>query len=253
MTGRLKGKVALITGIASGIGRATAMIFTQEGAKVVGADVDQEKGLEVIEAIKRVGGEAIFVKADVSETSDVKKLVKKALVYGRIDVLFNNAGIELVKKLKDTTEEEWDKIIRTNLGSVFLCCKYVIPEMIKRGGGVIIHNASVAGLVGSFSSAYSASKGAIIALTKSLAIELAPYNIRVNCICPGAIETPMLRRVLEKQGNPELIRRERIKSYPIGRFGKPEEVAQTALFLACHESSFITGAVVVVNGAFTAR
>lgn len=253
MTKRLKEKVILITGIGSGIGRATAMIFAQEGAKVVGADVNQEKGLEVIEAIKRAGGEAVFVKADVSETSDVKRLVEKALIYGRIDVLFNNAGVELVKKLKDETEEEWDRIIKINLRSVFLCCKYVIPEMIKRGGGVIINNSSVAGLVGSFSPAYSASKGAIIALTKTLAVELAPDNVRVNCICPGAIETPMLHRVLEKQGDPELIRRERIKSYPMGRFGKPEEVAQTALFLASDESSFMTGAVVVVDGGFASR
>lgn len=250
---RLEEKVVLITGIGSGIGRATAMIFTQEGARIVGADVNQEKGLEVIESIKSVGGEAIFVKADVSETSDVKRLVKKALVYDGIDVLFNNAGVELVKKLKDETEEEWDRTIKINLRSVFLCCKYAIPEMIKRGGGVIINNASVAGLVGSFSPAYSASKGAIIALTKTLAVELAPENIRINCICPGAIETPMLHRVLEKQGDPERIRGERIKSYPMGRFGKPEEVAQTALFLACDESSFMTGAVVVVDGGFTSR
>ena len=250
---RLEEKVVVITGIGSGIGRATAMNFAQEGAKVVGADVNQEKGLEVIEAIKCAGGEAIFVKADVSETSDVKRLVEKALVYGGLDVLFNNAGVELVKKLKDTTEEEWDKIIKINLKSVFLCCKYVTPEMIKRGGGVIINNASVAGLVGSFSPAYSASKGAIIALTKTLAVELASDNIRVNCICPGAIETPMLHRVLEKQGDSELVRRERIKSYPMGRFGRPEEVAQTALFLACDESSFMTGAVVVVDGGFTSR
>jgi len=250
---RLKEKVVLITGIASGIGRATATIFAQEGAKVVGADVNQEKGQEVIEAIKRAGGEAIFVEADVSETSDVKRLVKKALAYGRIDVLFNNAGVELVKKLKDTTEEEWDRIVKINLRSVFLCCKSIIPEMIQKGGGVIINNASVAGLVGSFSPAYSAAKGGIIALTKTLAVELASDNIRVNCICPGAIETPMLRRVLKKQGDPELIRRERVKSYPIGRFGKPEEIAHTALFLASDESSFMTGAVVAVDGGFTSR
>jgi len=250
---RLKEKVTLITGIGSGIGRATALIFAKEGAKVVGADVNQKGGLEVIEAIKRAGGEAIFVTADLSKTNDVKRLVKKALVYGKIDVLFNNAGVELVKKLTDTTEKEWDRIIKINLRSVFLCCKYVIPEMIKKGGGVIINNASVAGLVGSFSTAYSASKGAIIALTKNLALDLAPDNIRVNCICPGAIETPMFHRVLEKQGDPEVVRKERIKSYPMGRFGRPEEVAQTALFLACDESSFMTGAVVVVDGGFTSH
>jgi len=253
MTKRLRDKVTLITGIASGIGRATAIIFAQEGAKIVGADIDQEKGLEAIKVIERAGGEGIFVKANVSEIRDVKKLLKKASVYGRIDVLFNNAGVELVKKLKDTTEEEWDKIIKANLKSVFLCCKYVIPKMIGKEGGIIINNSSVAGLVGSFSPAYSASKGAIIAFTKTLAVELAPDNIRVNCICPGAIETPMLRRVLEKQGDPKIIRRERIRSYPMGRFGKPEEVAQAALFLACDESSFMTGAVIVVDGGFISR
>lgn len=252
-TMKLEEKVALITGISSGIGRAAALLFAQEGARIVGADIDQEKGLEVIEAIRQTGREAIFVKTDVSEKSEVKKLVEKALAFGRIDVLFNNAGVEVVKNLRDTTEAEWDRSINVNLKSVFLCCKYVIPEMIKGGGGVIINNASVAGLVGSFSSAYSASKGGVIAMTKTLAVELATDNIRVNCICPGAIETPMLRRVLEAQGNAELVRKERMKSYPMGRFGTPEEVAQAALFLACDESTFMTGAVVVVDGGFTSH
>jgi NAD(P)-dependent dehydrogenase (short-subunit alcohol dehydrogenase family) len=235
-TMKLEEKVALVTGIGSGIGRAAALLFAQEGAMIVGADIDQEKGL-----------------TDVSEKSEVKKLIEKALAFGRIDVLFNNAGVEVVKNLRDTTEAEWDRSINVNLKSVFLCCKYVIPEMIKGGGGVIINNASVAGLVGSFSSAYSASKGGVIAITKTLAVELATDNIRVNCICPGAIETPMLRRVLKKQGNAELVRNERTKSYPMGRFGTAEEVAQAALFLACDESTFMTGAVVVVDGGFTSR
>lgn len=253
MTNKLKDKVALITGISSGIGRATAMLFAQEDAKVVGADVDQRRGLEVVRAIKEAGGESLFIQADVSETMGVKKMVAEVLqVYGRIDILFNNAGVELVKTLKDTTEKEWDKIIKVNLRSVFLCCKYVIPEMIKKGG-VIINNASVAGLVGSFSTTYSASKGGVIALTKALALELASDNIRVNCICPGAIETPMLQRVFEKQGDPRLVRRERIKSYPMRRFGKPEEVAQVALFLASDQSSFITGTCVVADGGFTSH
>jgi len=253
MTNKLKDRVALITGISSGIGCATAMLFAHEGAKVVGADIDQRKGLEVVEAIKNAGGEAIVIKADVSEIDDAKRMVTEALhLYSRIDILFNNAGIELVKTLKETTEKEWDKIIKVNLRSVFLCCKYVIPEMIRRGGGIIINNASVAGLVGSFSSAYSASKGGIISLTKALALELASYNIRVNCICPGAIETPMLQRVFEKQGGARA-RENRIKSYPMGRFGKPEEVAQVALFLASEQSSFMTGTFIVVDGGFTSH
>lgn len=250
---KLDEKVILITGIGSGIGRAAALLFAQEGARIVGADIDQEKGVEVIETISQTGRKAIFVKADVSEESEVKKLVEKALAFGKIDVLFNNAGVEVVKNLKDTTEEEWDRSINVNLKSVFLCCKHTIPEMIKNGGGVIINNASVAGLVGSFSSAYSASKGGVIAITKALAVELATYNIRVNCICLGAIETSMLRRVLEKQGNAELVRNERTKSYPMGRFGTPEEAAQVALFLACDESTFMTGSIVVVDGGFTSH
>ena len=252
MTGRLKDKVAVITSMSTGIGRASALLFAQEGAKVVGADINQEEGQKVIDAIRRAGGDAVFVKTDVSEATDVKKLVEKALAYGKIHILFNNAGIEVVKKLGDTTEEEWDRAIKVNLKSVYLCCKQVIPEMVKAGGGVIINTSSVAGLVGSFSAAYSAAKGGIIALTRVLAVELARENIRVNCICPGAIETPMLQRTLQKQGDPEQVRKERLRAYPVGRFGRPEEVAQLALFFASDESSFMTGVIAPVDGGFTA-
>jgi NAD(P)-dependent dehydrogenase (short-subunit alcohol dehydrogenase family) len=252
VTQRLKNKVAVITGMSTGIGRASALLFAQEGARIVGADVNQEDGQEVIDEIRHAGGEGMFVRADVSEANDVRKLVEKALSYGKIQVLFNNAGIEVVKKLKDTTEEEWDRAIKVNLKSVYLCCRQVIPEMQKAGGGSIINTASVAGLVGSFSAAYSAAKGGIIALTRVLAVELARDNIRVNCICPGAIETPMLQRTLQKQGDPEQVRKERLRAYPVGRFGKPEEVAQLALFFASDESSFMTGVIAPVDGGFTA-
>lgn len=250
---KLEGKTVIITGISFGIGRATAILFAKEGAKIVGVDINSDEGIGVIEKIRTSGGNAIFVKSDVSKLEDVKKLVKRALEFKKIDVLFNNAGVEVVKKLEDTTEKEWDRTIDVNLKSAFLCSKYAIPEMRKTGGGVIINNSSAAALVGSFSPIYSASKGGIVALTKSLAVELAPDNIRVNCICPGAIETPMLQRVIIKQGDPEFIRKTRINSYPMGRFGTPEEVAQTALFLASNDSSFITGGVFVVDGGFTSR
>jgi NAD(P)-dependent dehydrogenase (short-subunit alcohol dehydrogenase family) len=251
--GRLEGKVALITGVSAGIGRASALLFAQEGAVVVGADIDEERGTALVNEITQTGGEALFIKTDISKAQEVIELVKETLSYGQIDILFNNAGVEVVKELMETSEDEWDRTININLKAVFLCCKYVIPEMVKSGGGIIINNASVAGLVGSFSSVYSASKGGIIALTKALAVEIAHENIRVNCICPGAIETPMLDRVIHKQGDPKIIRKERIKNYPLGRFGTAEEVAQTALFLAGDESSFVTGSVFVVDGGFLAR
>jgi NAD(P)-dependent dehydrogenase (short-subunit alcohol dehydrogenase family) len=251
--GRLENKIAIITGISSGIGKSTGLIFGKEGAIVVGADIDSEGGLAVIEEIVQYGGQGIFVRADLSNSHDVDNLVKQASSLGRIDVLVNNAGIEVVKSLTDTTEEEWDKTIDVNLKSVFLTCKKVIPIMIEQKSGSIINNASVAAVVGSFSAVYSATKGGIISLSKALAVDVGKYNIRVNCILPGAIETPMLDRVNEKLGDPQEIRKERIKSYPMGRFGETEEVSNTILFLASDESSFITGSSIIIDGGFSAK
>ncbi|MHA2091127.1 MAG: SDR family NAD(P)-dependent oxidoreductase [Candidatus Kariarchaeaceae archaeon] len=250
---RLSGRTAIITGISYGIGSSTAILFAKEGANILGADIETEEGERIVNKINEFGGKAIFIEADVSNSNDIEFLLKKSLEFKKIDILFNNAGIEVVKRLEDTSEEEWDKTLDVNLKSMFLCSKMVIPEMRKTGGGVIINVSSAAALVGSFSPVYSASKGGVVALTKSLAVELAPDNIRVNCICPGAIETPMLQRVIEKQGDPKIIRDKRIKNYPLGRFGTPEEIAQTALFLASNDSSFITGGVFTVDGGFTAQ
>ncbi|MHA2101415.1 MAG: SDR family NAD(P)-dependent oxidoreductase [Candidatus Kariarchaeaceae archaeon] len=250
---KLDGKITIITGIGSGIGKSTALLFGEEGATVVGADIDQQAGLKVIKEIERNGGNGIFIQTDVSNATEVDVLVQNAISLGRIDVLVNNAGIEVVKSITDTTEEEWDKTIDTNLKSVFLTCQKTIPTMRKQKTGVIINNASAAAIVGSFSAVYSASKGGILSLTKALAVDLGPSNIRVNCILPGAIETPMLDRVNKKLGDAEKIREERIKSYPIGRFGNPEEVAKTILFLASDDASFITGASIVVDGGFSSK
>jgi NAD(P)-dependent dehydrogenase (short-subunit alcohol dehydrogenase family) len=253
MVRKLEGKTTIITGISNGIGRATAILFAQEGSNIIGADLDIEQGKIVTEILESKDINVIFVKADISNSEDVEVLFQKTREVPRVDILFNNVGIEVVKKLEETSEEEWNKAIDINLKSVFLCTSRVISEMRKAGGGVIINNSSAAGLVGSFSPVYSATKGAIISLTKSLAVELAPDNIRVNCICPGAIETPMLHRVIEKQGDPEIIRKKRLKNYPLGRFGTPDEIASTVLFLASEESSFITGTAIVIDGGFTSH
>lgn len=244
--GRLEDKVAIITGAASGIGRATALLFAREGAKVVVADV--VSGEEVVEMIKQTGGEAIFVKTDVSKATEVERMVKSVVDnYGKLDIIFNNAGIggTLVSTMK-RTEEEWDKVINVNLKGVFLGMKYAIREMLNKGG-VIINTSSYAGLVGTAGiGAYSASKSGVIALTKTAAVEYAKRNIRVNAICPGGILTQMTQVLGETDFK-------YIEEHtPMARVGKPEEVATVALFLASDESSFITGAVLSVDGGAAA-
>lgn len=250
---KIDGKVAIITGAASGIGKATSILFAQEGAKVVVADIRVELGEETVKMINESGGKAIFVNTDVSKAEDVKNMVKTAVgTYGRLDIIFNNAGIEGVST--DTAnypENIFDKVIAVNLKGVWLGIKYAVPELLKNGGGSIINTSSVAGLVGFAGlSAYNATKGGIIQLTKTAALEYAKQNIRVNCIAPGVIETPMVDRVLERQ--PEA-KAAFVQMEPVGRFGKPEEVAKAALFLASDDSSFITGAVLVVDGGLTVQ
>ena len=248
---RLKDKVATITGGGSGIGRATCLLFAREGAKVVVADYVAEGGNETARQISAAGGQAVFVQADVSKSADVQNLIGAAVRnYGRVDILFNNAGIEGPSaKLANLKEEDWDRVIAIDLTSVYLGMKYVIPEMIKQGGGVILSTASVAGLVGfQGSGAYAAAKAGVINLTRLAALEYADKNIRVNCICPGVIETPMVERVMG--GRP----RERVvRSEPIGRLGRPEDIATAALFLASDESSFATGAPFIIDGGYVAR
>jgi len=250
--GKLEGKVAIVTGAASGIGRASALLFAEEGARVVVADWDAAKGEEVAREVKGKGGEAKFVKVDVSRAEDVQVMVNAAVEsYGRLDVLFNNAGVEGEQApTADCTLENFDRVIAINLRGVFLGMKYGIAAMLKTGGGSIINNASVAGLVG-FTGipAYSASKGGVIQLTKTAALEYAKEHVRVNAICPGVIWTPMVERFTSAG---EEVRRALEAMEPVGRFGTAEEVARLALFLASEDSSFCTGAPFVVDGGLVA-
>jgi NAD(P)-dependent dehydrogenase (short-subunit alcohol dehydrogenase family) len=248
---RLKNKVAIITGGGSGIGRATCLLFAREGAKVVAADYMAEGGNETVQQIKTAGGEATFVQADVARSADVRNLIATTVqTYGRVDILYNNAGIEGPSaKLANYQEEDWDRVIAIDLTAVYLGMKYVIPEMIKQGGGVIISTASVAGIVGfPGSGAYAAAKAGVINLTRLAALEYADKNIRVNCICPGIISTPMVDRVMGNRPRDNVARLE-----PIGRLGQPEDIANAALFLAGDESAFATGAPFIIDGGYVAR
>lgn len=248
---RLKNKVAIVTGGGSGIGRSTCLLFAQEGANVVVADYVADGGSETVRQIKAAGGEASFVLTDVAKSADVQNMIATTVkTYGRVDVLFNNAGIEgPSSKIANYKEEDWDRVIAIDLTSVYLGMKYVIPEMLKQGGGVIISTASVAGIVGfPGSGAYAAAKAGVINMTRMVALEYADKNIRVNCICPGIIETPMVDRVVGNRSKDRVI-----KAEPIGRLGRPEDIANAALFLASDESSFATGAPFIIDGGYVAR
>jgi len=248
--GRLDGKVAVITGAGQGMGRVGAILFAKEGAKVVIADIAAETGEETIKMIKEAGGEATFVNADVSKTEDVKKMIKTAIdTYGKLDVLYNNAGINPTEvSTVDCTEEIFDTIIATNLKGVWLGMKYAIPEMLKTGGGSIINTASncaYRAYIGIPS--YSATKAGVIAMSRVAAVEYASKNIRINCLAPGPTATPLL---LAKWPQETLQLFSSLA--PRGQLGKPEEVAQAALFLASDESSHIIAQVVVIDGGMEA-
>jgi len=249
----LQGKIALVTGGGSGIGRATALKLAKEGAKVMIADYVPEGGERTVRMIEEAGGEASFVAADVSVTKQVEAMVAKTIAsYGRIDCAFNNAGIEgRMANTVECTEETWDRTIAINLKGVWLCMKYEIPQMLKQGGGTIVNTASIAGLVG-FEGlpAYNASKGGVVQLTRTAALEFATKNIRVNCVCPGVIRTPMVERLLDNRSFTE----EQLNAgEPVGRMGKPEEIAEGVLWLLSDASSFVTGHPLVVDGAWVAR
>lgn len=250
---KLKNKVALITGAGSGIGRATALLFAKEGAKVVVVDYNEDTAKETVKMIKKSGGEAISIKADVSRSEDVQNMIRQTVErYGRLDVLHNNAGIEGQQaSTAEYSEAIFDKVISINLKGVFLGMKYGIQQMLKQGGGVIINTSSNAGIVGfRGASAYTASKGGVIQLTKTAALEYATSNIRVNAICPGMIMTNMIERIASDRG--ETVKQLSEKE-PVKRMGRPEEVAALALFLASDDSSFVTGAAMIVDGGHSAQ
>jgi NAD(P)-dependent dehydrogenase (short-subunit alcohol dehydrogenase family) len=248
--GDLTGRTALITGAASGIGRATALLFAREGASVVIADLDTLSGEAVATSIQNHGGDALFISCNVTHASDCERVVRKTCErFGRLDILFNNAGIIRRTTVVDASEEEWDHVIAVNLKSVFLLSKSAIPVMTRQGGGVILNTSSGWGIVGGRRAAsYCASKGAVVLLTKAMALDHAPQNIRVNCICPGDTDTPMLRHEARQLGeNIEEFLGEAARR-PLQRIGTPEDIARAALYLASDASSFVTGTTLIVDG-----
>jgi NAD(P)-dependent dehydrogenase (short-subunit alcohol dehydrogenase family) len=253
MAGRVEGKVALVTGGASGIGRATALTFAREGAKLVVADMNEDGGHQTVHMITEKGGEAIFVQVDVTSASAVEAMISKTVeTYGRIDCAHNNAGISggLSARTAEYPEDAWHQVIAVNLTGVWLCMKYEIPQMLHHGGGTIVNTASAAGLVGGRGmSAYVASKHGVVGLTKTAALEYAQQGIRVNCVCPGVIHTPMTERGLS---DPEL-RARIIATEPIGRVGTPEEVAEAVVWLCSDAASFVTGHTMTVDGGYVAQ
>jgi NAD(P)-dependent dehydrogenase (short-subunit alcohol dehydrogenase family) len=253
---KLHDRVALITGGSSGIGLATARLFLEEGAKVIISGRDSVRGQRALTELQGPGRNIIFIQADVSKAEDARTLVAKSIAqWGRIDILFNNAGIILKPStVENLSETDWDRIIDTNLKGVFLVSKYTVAHMLRQNRGVIVNNSSCAGIIGSCGDpAYSASKGGVSLLTKSMALDYAGRNIRVNAICCGGIDTPMLQQEARNSGRPlaEYMKDEAAE-HPLGRVGTPEEAALGVLFLASDDSSFVTGTLLSVDGGLTA-
>jgi NAD(P)-dependent dehydrogenase (short-subunit alcohol dehydrogenase family) len=253
MAGLVQGKVALITGGASGIGRATALIFAREGAKVAVADLNLGGCEETVAMIKKAGGDAFSVKCDVSKTAQVREMVAQAVnTYGRLDCGFNNAGVSPAGgRIGEIPEDDWDRVIAINLTGVWLCMKYELAQMVGQGGGVIVNTASIMGLVGERrTGAYCAAKHGVVGLTKTAALEYAKRNIRVNAVCPGSTMTPMMQRGFERDPRLE----EAYKtSHPLGRLGTPEDIGEAVMWMCSDEASFVTGLALPVDGGYTAH
>lgn len=249
----MRNRVALITGGSAGIGKATSLLFAEKGARIIIADVAVEQGEETVRLIRKDGGEAIFLKCDVSDAKQVKGLIDKTVsTFGCIDFAFNNAGIEGISApTAECTEENWDRTININLKGVWLCMKYEIEQMLKQKQGVIVNNSSIAGLVGfQGTPAYVASKHGILGLTKTAALEYSRQGIRINAVCPGVIRTDMVGRVI---GGDPAIEQQFTALKPIGRLGHPNEIAEAVIWLCSDASSFVTGHSMVIDGGFTAQ
>jgi meso-butanediol dehydrogenase / (S,S)-butanediol dehydrogenase / diacetyl reductase len=250
---RFKGKVVLITGAGVGIGRAAAIRFGKEGAKVAINSLTPANGLESLRLLKEAHGQGIYIQGDVSKNADARKMVQETInAFGRLDILVNNAGIVLPGRVDNTSEEDWDRTIAINLKGVFLVSKYAVPELRKAGGGVIVNNASVVALKGvKDRGAYAASKGGVVSLTKAMAADYLADRIRVNCVCPGTTLTPSLERRIQAFADPEKAKADFIARQPMGRLGKDEEIAAAILFAASDEVAFMNGAVIPVDGGMT--
>jgi NAD(P)-dependent dehydrogenase (short-subunit alcohol dehydrogenase family) len=251
---KLRNKIAVVTGGGSGIGRSTAYLFAAEGAKTLVVDIDEKSGEETANFINKQSGTAYFIRTDVIKEGDCANMIKTAVKeFGGVDILLNGVGMPGHKPVEDLPLDEWKRIIDVNLTSAFLASKYAIPEMRKRGGGSIINISSTAGLVGSLGAAYSAAKGGLVLLTKSMALGLAKDKIRVNAICPGPVDTPMNIHFFALAENPEQAQANFIASVPLGRIAKPEEIALAALYLASEDASYVTGAALSVDGGYVAK
>ncbi|MBI3978604.1 MAG: SDR family oxidoreductase [Chloroflexi bacterium] len=252
---RLRGKIGLITGAGSGIGRETALLFAREGAAVLAADLRLEAAQATVDEIRAAGGKGAAIRVNVAGAADVRRMVEEGLaLFGQIDVLVNNAGIGHVGTLAETTDDDWDRLMDVNLKGVFLCCRHVLPHMLAAGGGVVVNVASAAGLVGvERRVAYCASKGGVVALTKAIAVDYVRDGIRVNCVCPGTVYTPFVEGYLHRYPDRDAALKMLNERQPMGRMAAPREIADAILFLASDESRFVTGTALVVDGGLTAR
>lgn len=249
---RLADKVAIITGAGAGIGRASALLFAAEGAKIAAVDMDLATNDRVTKEIIAAGGKAVAIQADVSQKKDVERIVRQVVEqWGRVDILFNNAGIVSRGKIHETSEADWDRTMTINVKGMYLLCHEVVPLFLKQGGGAILNTASATAVRSVVDrAAYSTSKGAVISLTRSMALDYVRDNIRVNCLCPGTIDTPSLHERLAAFADPEEARKQFIARQPMGRLGTAEEVAQAALYLVSDEAKFVTGIAFSIDGGF---